>query len=44
MLGDERPVRAIDPPLPELADSALAAPGEAAVVGPGLAEWLNAFR
>lgn len=42
--GDERPVHALDPQLPELADGALVAPDEAAVVGPGVEEWLGTVR
>ena len=43
-LGDGRPVRTVEPHLPELAGSALVAPAEAEVVGPGVQEWISALR
>lgn len=43
-LGDERPVHAIEPDLPVLAEGALLAWERAKVMGPGLEEWLASLR
>ena len=38
--GDERPVVAVDPPIPELLTGVLLPPDGSRIVGPTLAEWL----
>jgi hypothetical protein len=40
--GDDRPVRAVQPPLPALAAGALLAPDRAIVLGPDIETWLRA--
>jgi uncharacterized protein YbjT (DUF2867 family) len=39
--GDTRPVRVTEPPLAALAEGALLAPADAAVIGPDVASWLD---